>query len=162
MTNKTDIEQLFRKHYGQMYRLANILLHDENVSRDIVHDVFASLLEGMPATPVTGSYLLKAVRNRALNHIRNCAIHDRIIKLYFLDNEEYDKDDFPDEEMLALINYLIDTSISPQARRIMKLRFSEGLAFAKIAGTIGISETAIYRHISHALTIIRQKINQNG
>ena len=38
----------------------------------------------------------------------------------------------------------------------MELRFSEGLPFGRIAATMGISETAVYRHLSHALKIIRK------
>lgn len=160
MTNRNDIEQLFKAHYAQMHRLAVALLHDDDLARDIVHDVFASLLDGTPQILITGGYLLKAVRNRCLNHIRDCEIHQRIADRYFLENEEYDTEDWPDEETIARIYSLIRNDISPQARRVMELRFSEGLPFSKVATAMGISETAVYRHLSHALTIIRQKLNE--
>lgn len=162
MTNRNDIEQLFKAHYAQMHRLAVALLHDDDLARDIVHDVFISLLDGSRGILITGGYLLTAVRNRCLNHIRDCEIHQRIKNRYFLDNEEYDTDDWPDEETIAQINSLISNDISPQARRIMGLRFSEGMPFAKVAMTMGISETAVYRHLSNALTFIRKKLNENG
>ncbi len=44
MTNRNDIEKLFKAHYQQMYRLAKALLQDDDLARDIVHDVFESLL----------------------------------------------------------------------------------------------------------------------
>lgn len=160
MTNRNDIEQLFKAHYAQMHRLAVALLHDDDLARDIVHDVFASLLDGTPQILITGGYLLKAVRNRCLNHIRDCEIHQRIADRYFLENEEYDTEDWPDEETIAQIYTLIRNDISPQARRVMELRFSDGLPFSKVAAAMGISETAVYRHLSHALTIIRQKLNE--
>lgn len=157
MTNRNDIEQLFKAHYAQMYRLAVALLHDDDLARDIVHDVFVSLLDGKTDILATKSYLLRAVRNRSLNHIRDCEIHQRIANRYVLDNKEYDTEDWPDEETIARIYSLIRNDISPQARRVMELRFSDGLPFARIAATMGISETAVYRHLSHALTIIRKK-----
>lgn len=160
MTNRNDIEQLFKAHYAQMHRLAVVLLHDDDLARDIVHDVFASLLDGTHQILITGGYLLKAVRNRCLNHIRDCEIHQRIADRYFLENEEYDTEDWPDEETIARIYSLIRNDISPQARRVMELRFSDGLPFSKVAAAMGISETAVYRHLSHALTIIRQKLNE--
>ena len=162
MTNRNDIEQLFKAHYAQMYRLAVALLHDDDLARDIVHDVFVSLLDGKTDILATKSYLLRAVRNRSLNHIRDCEIHQRIANRYVLDNKEYDTEDWPDEETIARIYSLIRNDISPQARRVMELRFSDGLPFARIAATMGISETAVYRHLSHALTIIRKKLNENG
>lgn len=162
MTNRNDIERLFKTHYAQMYRLATALLHDDDLARDIVHDVFASLLDRDQNILVNGGYLLKSVRNRCLNHIRDCGIHQRIANCYFLDNEEYDIEDWPDEETIARIDSMIRNDISPQARRVIELRFSNGMPFSRIATTIGISETAVYRHLSHALSVIRKKINDNG
>ncbi len=165
MTKKHDIEQLFKAHYGQMYRLASGLLHDNELARDVVHDVFAALLDGGVEDEdvnskilLTGNYLLKAVRNRCLNHIRDCEIHQRIARRYFLESEEYDMENFPDEETIARIYTVIKSSLTPQARRVMELRFTEGLAFSKIAAVMGISETAVYRHLRHALIVIRQNL----
>jgi RNA polymerase sigma factor, sigma-70 family len=162
MTDVNDIEPLFKAHYSRMLRLSVALLHDDDLARDIVHDVFLKLLEGAPGVAVTEGYLLRSVRNRCLNHIRNCEIHRRIADLYFLDNEEYDSENWPDEETIARIDVLIRNDISSQSRRVMELRFSQGLPFNRIAGMMGISETAVYRHLSHALAIIRKKLNENG
>jgi len=162
MTNRNDIEQLFKAHYAQMYQWAVALLHDDDLARDIVHDVFASLLDGTHDILISGGYLFKAVRNRCLNHIRGCEIHQRIASCYFLENEEYESEAWPDEETIERIYSLIKSELSPQARRVMELRFSEGLPFARISTTMGISETAVYRHLSHALKIIRKKLNENG
>lgn len=162
MTNRNDIEQLFKAHYAQMYRLAAALLHDDDLARDIVQDVFASLLDDDTGFLVSGGYLLKAVRNRSLNLIRDCEIHQRIANRYFLDNEEYDSEKWPDEETMARIYSLIHNDVSTQARRVIELRFSDGMPFAHIAAIMGISETAVYRHLSNALKIIRKKLNENG
>lgn len=162
MTKRNDIEQLFKAHYAQMYRLATALLHDDELARDIVHDVFVSLLDGRPNFHVNGGYLLNAVRNRSLNHIRNCDIHQRIVNRYFLDNEEYDDEDWPDDETIVRIYSLIHNEISTQAKRVIELRFSNGMPFAGIAAIMGISETAVYRHLGNALKIIRKKLNENG
>ncbi|MDE6301127.1 MAG: sigma-70 family RNA polymerase sigma factor [Muribaculaceae bacterium] len=162
MTDKNEIERLFKSHYAQMFRLAAGLLHDDDLARDIVHDVFASLLAGSYQIAVTPSYLLKAVRNRSLNHIRNCDIHMRVANRFFLTAEEFDTEDWPDEETIAMIHRMIRNDISSKERRVLELRFSKGLKFSKIACEMGISETAVYRHLSHALKTIRQKLNENG
>ena len=44
MTTMSDIEQLFRSNYQAMLTLAIRLLHDADAARDIVHDVFESVL----------------------------------------------------------------------------------------------------------------------
>ena len=38
------IERLFRQHYSAMHLLAYMLLHNDDDSKDVVHDVFAKLL----------------------------------------------------------------------------------------------------------------------
>ena len=43
---RSQIESLFKTHYTQMYHLALTLLFDEAESKDVVSDVFASLLSG--------------------------------------------------------------------------------------------------------------------
>ena len=51
---KRQIERLFKQHYRAMFRLASILLHDDEESMDIVHDVFARLLaDGRPLQEAT-------------------------------------------------------------------------------------------------------------
>lgn len=162
MTKRNDIELLFRAHYAQMHRIAAALLHDDELARDIVHDVFVTLLDGSHDIIVSGGYLMKAVKNRCLNHIRDCEIHQRIANFYFLDDGEYDSEGWPDEETISCLGDLIETDISPQARRVIDLRFKAGMPFSKIAAEMGISETAVYRHLRHALILIRQKLNQNG
>lgn len=162
MTEKTDIEPLFKAHYAPMHRLAMALLHDDELARDIVHDVFASLFESPLNFRVNAGYLLKAVRNRCLNHIRNCEIHRRVAALYFLDNEEYETEEWPDEETMSLIHTLIGSEVSPRAKEVIELRFERGMRFSEIAAEMGISETAVYRHLSHALAAIRKKLTENG
>ena len=41
---RNEVESLFKTHYTQMYHLALTLLFDEAESKDVVSDVFASLL----------------------------------------------------------------------------------------------------------------------
>ena len=48
MTRK-DVESLFKTYYTQMYHLALTLLFDEAESKDVVSEVFASLLSGKAA-----------------------------------------------------------------------------------------------------------------
>lgn len=145
-----------------MYRTAVILLHDDDLARDIVHDVIVALLDSTPNILVTAGYLMRAVRNRSLNHIRDCEIHQRVANRYLLDNERYDTDDWPDEETISRVYSVIKSEVSPQARRVMELRFTEGMSFADIAERMGISGSAVYRHLSNGLITIRQKIKENG
>ena len=84
---KQFIQKLFRQHYRQMYRLATILLHDDAESKDVVHDIFARLLNDPKdlREETAEHYLLTSVRNRCLNVIRSRQIQERVEHLYLLD-----------------------------------------------------------------------------
>lgn len=162
MTDNTNIERLFRDHYRQLHRLARMLLHDDELARDTVHDVFAALLSGGKDDVLDVGFLMNSVRNRCLNHIRNASVSQRLSALYYLDSVEYENEEWPDEETIKEIYVIIQSELTPRCRRVMELRFVYGLKFSDIAANIGISEVAVYGHVRRAIEIIRKKLNENG
>lgn len=162
MTDKKEIEQLFKAHYATMLRLAAILLHDEEIARDIVHDVFTSMLYATTDVPLSLSYLSSAVRNRCLNHIRNCTLHDRLNNGLMLDMSEYDDDDNFNEETLTAIESIVTSGLPDQCRKVIELRFSTGLKVVEIAAIMNVSENAVYKNLRQAFSIIRKKLDRHG
>lgn len=161
MTNITDIEKLFKAHYAQLHRLATVMLHDEDLAHDMVHDVFESVLSNGTAVPESVGYLMAAVKNRCLNYLRDTDMRRRLTSLYFIDTATYDAEQWPDEETIVRIYGIIASELTEACRRVMEMRFVEGLTFAKIAATLGISETAVYKHVRQALIVIRKNLKQH-
>lgn len=163
MRDPREIERLFKTHFGRMHRLALAMLHDDDLARDIVHDLFASLLDaGEADVPVPSEgYLMRAVRNRCLNHIRDLGIRERIHNLYLPGVEEYETEDWPDEETLATLRDAVESDLSPQGREVVEMRFGRGMRFSEIAAAMGLSETAVYRHMRNALARLRQSLERN-
>ncbi len=161
MTTTQEIEQLFRLHFPAMHRVAMLLLRDQDAANDIVHDVFAHLLSTR-STDVQAPYLLAAVRNRCLNHIRSLSARERIRQAYAATEREVADDDWPDDETIALIQRTVARDLTPACRRVVELRFSQGLSYKQVAQTLGISEVAVYKHLRHAIDVLRQKLSHNG
>lgn len=161
MTNINDIEQLFRTHYVAMHRMAMLILRDEDVARDIMHDVFESLLNA-GLTDVSAQYLLRAVRNRCLTHLRALSTRERIHEIYALDESEIAEDEWPDVETIAKIHSTVANDFTGACRRVVELRFSEGKSYKEIAAILGVSEVAVYKHLRHAIDVLRSKLSQNG
>ena len=159
MTTKSDIERLFRSNYPAMLTLAIHLLHDADTARDIVHDVFESVLSENLAE-VTPAYLLTGVRFACLKYIRNLSQRERFINLYALDLDEIEDDEWPDPEDVARLNELIDQSLTEQDRRVVRMRFTDRMPYSEIAAQLGISEVAVYKHLRHAMDVLRQKFNR--
>lgn len=145
-----------------MLGVAVAIIRDQDIARDIVHDVFTTLLLDKVSLLPSKAYLLQATRNRCLNHIRNMEIRQRISNLYILECNEYDADECFDAKTMEEIKVIIDTLLSPRQAEIMEMRYSKGMKFSEIAETLGISESAVYRHAGNALEVLRNKLKDNG
>ena len=58
MVTLDDIETLFKDNYSRMHSLASAILHDKEGAYDIVHDVFASILDGGADREPDPAYLM--------------------------------------------------------------------------------------------------------
>ena len=157
MTDKKKLETLFRQHYRQMYRLATILLHDDADSKDVVHDIFAKLLNDPRdlREETAETYLLTSVRNRCLNVIRSRRIQERVQHLYLLDiNTTITPTERLEEELKALQKG-ISLLEPPVYRDIILQHFRDGVTFKEIACCLGVSETTVYKHLRRALSQLR-------
>lgn len=158
------VQQLFRMHYRQMYKLAAMLLHDEAESKDVVHDIFAQLLSA-PTIELqrntTEAYLLAAVRNRCLNVIRGRKIQERVKRLYLL---ELDLSVPPADTLLEELKMLskgIAQLMPPVCRKVIELHFNDGMTFREIALHLGVSETTVYKYLRNALQQLRNHLKRD-
>ena len=162
MTDQSKLEKLFRQHYRQMYRLATILLHDDAESKDVVHDIFARLLDGHSdlKEETAESYLLTSVRNRCLNVMRNRQIQERVERLYLLDLDTTITPTEKFEEELKALYKGIDHLEPPVCRDVIVQHFRDGITFKEIASRLGVSETTVYKHLHRALSQLRTHLKK--
>ena len=162
MTDHRKLQKLFRQHYRQMYRLATILLHDDAESKDVVHDIFAQLLDDYRdlREETAQSYLLTSVRNRCMNVIRSRQIQERVEHLYFLDIDTTITPTGLLEEELKALRMGIDLLEPPVCRDIILQHFRDGITFKEIASRIGVSETTVYKHLRRALSQLRTHLKK--
>ena len=161
--NKRHIETLFKEHYHEMYRLAIMMLHDEEESRDIVHDVFAMLLNGEIRfnSDKARAFLLSCVRNACLNAMRSHDIRERAMRGYLSAIDIPNVDNGLEEEVIALQNGILHLS-PPICREIITLHYNDRLTFKEIAARLQVSETTIYKHLRNALNQLRLTIKDMG
>ena len=151
---RQNIQRLFKQHYAKMYRVARTILYDEQESEDVVSDIFESLLHGktvlMPDTEE--HYLLTSVRNQCIKRLRH--ISNPLGGNSFVETADDSEDE---DERLTDINEFVASNLSEQEQRIFGLRFNEGYSYEEIASAESISRVAVWKHLSHALNVIRQQ-----
>ena len=160
-----QFEQLFHSEYSRMYRLAYILLGDEDEAKDAVQDVFASLWDGSITLREESqrSYLLTCVRNRCLNIIAQWERHRKAEKQL----STADQLDFPepwqgrsDDDLLEIILHYIDGWLTPQTSKIIHMHFDDRKSYKEISSSLGISLSAVNKHIVQGMKKLRQTFNR--
>lgn len=156
----SELEILFKTHYAAMFRLAMSLLYDEDESKDVVSDVFASLLGGGLAIRSDNArgFLLTCVRNSCINVIRHKQMRERFMKLY--SNSAEPLADGPDDSLtLAELREYIDNNLPPLSRRIFTLRYLHDMTCQQVAETVGVSRVTVHHHLSQSLEKINAYFN---
>ena len=159
---KSELEILFKTHYAAMYRLAVSLLYDADEARDVVSDVFASLLDvGMTIrSDHARGFLLTCVRNSCINVSRHKQMRERFIKLYSTGSEPQVTG--PDDSMmLAELRDYIDNQLPPLSRRIFTLRYLQDMTCQQVADAVGVSRVTVHHHLSQSLEKINAYFNNS-
>ena len=144
-----------------MFRLAVMLLHDEEDSRDVVHDIFAKMLEGDIRFDEEKSraFLLSCVRNSCLNLMRSHSRKEQALRHYLLEDEDL-HEDF--EAEIAALKDGIQALTPPICQEILLLHYRDGLTFKAIAEYFKVSEKTIYKHLRNAINQLRITLNEIG
>lgn len=160
MIDKQTFEQIFRHHYDGMFRLARRMLGDDAESKDVVSDVFASLLgkdETKLKTDTLQGFLLTSVRNRCVNLL----VHKQKEQAAIVNLKDNEEDGIGQEKLNALRDY-IDTRLPELSQHILRLRFQQGLKYREIADALQVSEVTVYNHLSQSLKQMKEHFKAKG
>ena len=160
MIDKQTFEQIFRHHYDSMFQLARRMLGDDAESKDVVSDVFASLLgkdETELKTDTLQGFLLTSVRNRCVNLL----VHKQKEQAAIVNLKDNEDDGIGQEKLNALRHY-IDTRLPELSQHILRLRFQQGLKYREIADALQVSEVTVYNHLSQSLKQMKEHFKAKG
>ena len=164
MTRK-DVESLFKTHYAQMYHLALTLLFDEAESKDVVSEVFASLLSGSTIVRADNAraFLLASVRHRCLNALQHKQVQERFARLLTEDADTLMKDNTVEEQMQMeeLMRYVQD-NLSPLEQDIFRMRYLKEMTCQEVAEALNVSRQTVHTHLKQTVKIIRKYFNSNS
>jgi RNA polymerase sigma-70 factor (ECF subfamily) len=163
---------LFRKYYQRLFAFAQSFIRDEDLSKDIVQEVFITFWEKRVSIKniAIEAFLYKMVRNHCLNYIRNLKVFEN--KSVKLENasklEELYRIAIVKDEPYTLIEEELNQEIEnvlkklPETcRKVFELSRTEGLMNKEIAERMNFSVKNVEKYISQALKACNRYFEKN-
>lgn len=160
MGGEQTFEAFFKQHFQRLYLYALHLLDDEEDARDIVSEamvyVWQNYSDRSPDKWFT--YTVSFIRNKCFDHIRRKAVHRKYADFYIhvidhKDSIEIDEDD----QRWAAISKAMDL-LNPKTRLVLDECYVHHKKYREVAEELGISESAVKKHIVKALRVLRETI----
>ena len=153
----------FDKYYDDLCNYVNLYLRDRAVSEDIVQDIFIYFWEKRGSIKMDSSvksYLLRASRNKFLNHIRDEKSHQSIQNSVYSRGEKFIT---PNYNLLDInkIADVINSSIEnlpPRCRQVYLLHKNEDLSIKEIASQMEISEKTVENQMTIAIKKLKEQL----
>lgn len=156
-------ERVYRSYVVALCRLANSYLRSHDAAEDIVQDLFTWLWanrHGFHPEHGLRAYLFGAVRNRALNALRDDATASRVAATQL--SAGTGKSAAADAGLMATdLESAIQAAVEgmpPRCREVFVLLRSQALTYAEVAAILGISPKTVEVHMGRALAILRARL----
>lgn len=163
MGYERDFESLFRHGYTQFFYFAIGLVKDEEVARDVVGRAFEQLWNNIAQVSPDkwSAYVHRTIHHLCVDHVRSQMSHKRYEAFYkslygdgVTDDDERQKET---EEAIQQVERLMD-GLTLQTRRILEECYFRRKKYAEVAAELGISVSAVRKHIVKALKYFRDNM----
>lgn len=152
----------FRQWYPAAVRAGTRLLRDEAMAEEVAQEVFLELWrrrESLAPELAVGGYILQAVRNRALNHLRHLRVRQRSEGVVEQLQEPVPHADAgADARELQRAIAAAIAELPPRTREMFLLSRERNLKYAEIAELLGVTVKAVEANMSRALRQLRERL----
>jgi len=155
-------DAVFRSWYPVLVRVAAALVRDDDAAEEVAQEVmvrFWQRRQAMEAGIPLKAYLLRAVRNRALNTLRNTRVRraaEPDVEAGYHEPMRADEPVAASELGDAVKAALRD--LPPRCREIFELSRFGGLKYSEIAESLGIAEKTVEAQMGKALKTLRHRL----
>ncbi len=157
--DEAAFDTIFRTWYAPLVRVATYLLHDQGIAEEVVQDVLLEVWrrrETLAFEQEPRRYLMRATRNRALNHVRHQAVAARAAALD--DRELAHAADAPgvvDAKELEVAIVQAVATLPERCRAVFELSRRHNMSYAQIAEALDIAPKTVENQMGKALRILR-------
>ncbi|MCD0488645.1 RNA polymerase sigma-70 factor [Pedobacter sp. MC2016-14] len=165
--NQHAFSILFDFYRNKVYAYALKLLHSEELSKEIVQEIFIKIWikrEVLPNVDNFGGYLRVISKNETLNELKRIAIEQKNFSLSQKDWTEVNSDtqnSIEYRDTKQLVDQAI-ANLSPQQKIVYQLCQMQGMKQKEVAEQLNISPLTVKVHLREAVKYIRNFLQQHG
>lgn len=153
-------EDLFRSYYDELCAYAASYVVSAHVAEELVQDLFVDVWERRverELSEIGRAYLFRALRNRALNHLRRTRVQARWRNWARQAPPRTAPSAADDAQLavtIAVVRAVID-DLPPRCREVFLLVRREGLRYDEAAEVLGISRKTVDAQMVKAMRALR-------
>ena len=158
--DNSAFSEIYFKHWEQFYDFCLGYLKDDDLAKDVVHDVFLDFWKIRHKLAIRYSikaYLSVCIKNKCIFVMKE----RKKVEMTNIENleimtSEYDQLAIKDIEQQ--LNYVLKNKINHKSRTIFELNRYEDLSYKEIASRMNLSVKSVEYHMSKVLTLLRKSI----
>lgn len=163
--DRTAFESMIRIYYRPLFEYGRKLMHDPDMLKDCIHDLFTSLWERRTSIGQTDNikpYLLTSLRNRIFKEKQRS---DLLVTIEDWQEESVMMEDDVEMKIISTdstlenehrIHHIMHT-LTRRQQEIIHLKFYENLSNDEIAIVMAISRPAVSNLLHQSLKLFREK-----
>ena len=162
MEDKPTLRQVFETEESPLLRYAHGLVGQRETAQDLVQEAFLKLHAHWQEVANPRAWLFRAIRNLALNHLRD---HRRETTI---DSAHEWQSDAPDPEQalgrleaIGTLQLLI-AELAPDDRALIALKYHDNLKYDQISERTGLSVGNVGYKLHHALKNLADSLRRLG
>jgi RNA polymerase sigma-70 factor (ECF subfamily) len=155
------LEVVFRSHFAGMASFVQRFVHSPDVAEELVQDIFLKLWtkrDQLAEIETLKTYLYRAARNQALNHLRRMKLERRWQEEHADEAEPAVSftavENATEQELAAAVQAAV-ARLPPRCREVFLLSRDGGLTYAEIAKALDISVKTVETQMGRALKSLR-------
>ena len=154
--------EMYKQNYHLVYRLANKIVNDEEISKDITQEVFIKLYEalhnGKQFLKIQG-WLYRVTVNSCYNHHRNIRKNGKSVESSQILTENEPETNIIEQEEAQRIRDLM-RRLKEKEQLILTL-YSDGMSYKEMAEASGIPFNSVGTTLTRALSKLKKLCHDN-